>query len=34
MFEERVIEDKIEENWTGTYNADLMDIMVDFTWKF
>ena len=34
MFEEREITEQTEENWLGTYNATLYDIMIDFTWKF
>jgi len=34
MFEEREITEQTDENWLGTYNATLYDIMIDFTWKF
>jgi long-chain fatty acid transport protein len=34
MFEEREVTEDTEENWTGTYNAGLIDVMLDLTWKF
>lgn len=34
MFEEREITEDTGENMPGTYNAKLMDIMLDLTWKF
>ncbi|MCF7911732.1 MAG: outer membrane protein transport protein [Candidatus Cloacimonetes bacterium] len=33
MFEEREV-DEYEDNLPGTYNGGLIDIMLDFTWKF
>ncbi|MCF7911731.1 MAG: outer membrane protein transport protein [Candidatus Cloacimonetes bacterium] len=33
MFEERAV-DEYEDNMPGTYNGGIMDIMLDFTWKF
>jgi long-chain fatty acid transport protein len=39
MFEEREVdeyvnEDEGYENWPGTYNGGIIDIMIDLTWKF
>ncbi|MCF7919998.1 MAG: outer membrane protein transport protein [Candidatus Cloacimonetes bacterium] len=34
MMEEREITDPTPENWLGTYNGNIMDIMIDLTWKF
>jgi len=34
MMEEREVTEQTEENWLGVYNGNLIDIMLDFTWKF